>query len=722
MSHIYETKFNLFELYSFEELKKLLKVIPEITSLYNQIKKESEKINVSYYQTKINKFPFFKIILSKLKSYFEVNESFIIMRTLSIMINEIENLEKFFILNSHSQNSKNKNKKEQKSGSKNQRENKSFKKFEKVKRNNNYKNIETTRTTDIKKNINPNLNLNNLSNIFNVNANNNKKKVYFRVLDSQIHKESKTEINSFNSKSNNNNTNTNSNNINNKNSEINLNESERKISNSDLSLSNLKKLEYQKVFGKQKSPSQLGFKIFLDSNNNNTHTHNFSTTFDTNMNINTNSDNNSNKKSNFKNYIKNAEKNSDLFNNNNNLYINIYGDKKNKINITEPSSINLEAKTNAEINTLNNINNFNYLNISLLNNIESKDFDIFELDKKTSKNILPLIGGYIFNRFGFHNIMKYTMFGNWCKKIAEGYSRKNPYHTDLHAADVTQTCLIFFKIGKINEICKLNQLSKCALFLSCICHDFKHPGVNNDFLKETKNILAIKYNDNSILENMHISEAFKLTLDYPNCDIFSGMNLENYKQMRKEMISCVLFTCMSKHAVNNNFMKELINKKNINNNINNTNNINNKDNNNNINNKDNKKDNNNINNNKTEETDIHQNYMNLLIHSADISNPTKKFEIYWKWADLVVEEFFQQGEKEKELGIKCSFDRETMTEYQNQLGFINYIALPHYNLFVTNFPKLKYLLENLNYNKNKILSLQSNEKKNENIKNNANKK
>ena len=140
--------------------------------------------------------------------------------------------------------------------------------------------------------------------------------------------------------------------------------------------------------------------------------------------------------------------------------------------------------------------------------------------------------------------MNYSMFQNWCKKIAEGYGRKNPYHTDLHAGDVTQTCFVFFKIGKINEFCKLSQLSKCALFLSCICHDYRHPGLNNNFLKDSKNILAIKYNDNSILENMHISETFKLTIDYPNCDIFWGMNSDNYKRMRKEMISCVLCTDM----------------------------------------------------------------------------------------------------------------------------------------------------------------------------------
>ena len=48
--------------------------------------------------------------------------------------------------------------------------------------------------------------------------------------------------------------------------------------------------------------------------------------------------------------------------------------------------------------------------------------------------------------------MNYSMFQNWCRKIAEGYGRKNPYHTDLHAGDVTQTCFVFFKVGKENTL------------------------------------------------------------------------------------------------------------------------------------------------------------------------------------------------------------------------------------------------------------------------------
>ena len=677
----YETKFNLSKLYSPDDLKKVFQVIPELTNLFlpannsNQsqkntiVKETQENINIPNYQSSINKFSFFKIILFKLKSYFELNESFIIIKTISFLINEIDNLEKFFSF--YKNFSKKKLKNGQKSEIKTEKDNNSNQKLEKFKK----INLKETPKSKIAIQKNNGLNTSNFNllenslNPFDINYS-KKNKVYFRGLNnSSFKKECKTEINTFCSKFTYNNK---------KLKKVNINDSGKKTNSNDFSIPDLKKFAFQK----QKTTSDIGLKIYFDSNDD-SHFPNCSTNFDINS---------SNNK--IKNNFINSENKGDLFNNNNNLYINIYEQKKNSGNSIESNSLNLQAKPIEQINIEkeDKINN-DLLNISLLNKVETEDFNIFELDKNSSRKSLLLIGCYIFNRFGFHNIIQYSMFENWCRKIAQGYNRKNPYHTDLHAGDVTQTCLTFFKIGKVNELSKLTQLSKCSLFLSCICHDYKHPGVNNNYLKDSKNILAIKYNDKSILENMHISEAFKLTIDFPNCDIFSGMNSDDYKQMRKEMISCVLFTDVINHQYAIDFMKNIINKKKNNNK-----------------------------NEKIDEKDVHQDYMNLLIHSADISNPTKKFDIYWEWAQFVVEEFLRQGDKEKELGLHCSFDRKTLTVYQNQLGFINYMEIPFYTLFVGVFPKLKYLVDNLNNNKTQLLSLQEKEKGKTSQKENESKK
>ena len=44
----------------------------------------------------------------------------------------------------------------------------------------------------------------------------------------------------------------------------------------------------------------------------------------------------------------------------------------------------------------------------------------------------------------------------------------------------------------------------------------------------------------------------------------------------------------------------------------------------------------------------------MFVHAADISNSAKQFEIARNWAYLVVDEFFTQGEREKDLGLPVS--------------------------------------------------------------------
>ena len=369
--------------------------------------------------------------------------------------------------------------------------------------------------------------------------------------------------------------------------------------------------------------------------------------------------------------------------------------QKNKTPI-QIKKVNIFTDSNSKMDNISNNNKSSFMNIdtNLFNNIENQNFNIFDLNKNVGRdNILSIIGYYIFNRFGFYNILNYNKYENWCRKIANGYIRSNPYHTDLHAADITHTCLIYLKVGKVNKICKLSKISKCALFLSCICHDYKHPGVNNNYLKETRNKIAIKYNDISILENMHIAQTFKLINNPSNeYNIFLGLDTNTYKQYRKEMISCVLATDMTFHNEYVDYLKKVCEiKKNKNSNTNSKN--------------DDKK------------TNEYQNYMNVLIHSADISNPTKPFDIYFHWAKLVVEEFYEQGDKEKKLNLPCFCDRNKVTIYQSQLGFINYIEIPYFSLFVEIFENLHFYMENINSNKQKLIDMQEKEKQKKEKKN-----
>jgi cAMP-specific phosphodiesterase 4 len=96
-----------------------------------------------------------------------------------------------------------------------------------------------------------------------------------------------------------------------------------------------------------------------------------------------------------------------------------------------------------------------------------------------------------------------------------------------------------------------------------------------------------------------------------------------------------------------------------------------------------------------------QEFLNTLIHAADISNPTKPLEIYKVWVDLILEEFWQQGDKEKEKGLPVSFlcDRATVKIPHSQVGFIDGIVLPLVQVVSDFFPELKFLEDNANMNR-----------------------
>lgn len=110
-------------------------------------------------------------------------------------------------------------------------------------------------------------------------------------------------------------------------------------------------------------------------------------------------------------------------------------------------------------------------------------------------------------------------------RCAQQYRSSNPYHNAAHAADVTQGMAIMMQMG---FGAKLTVLERTALLLAAAVHDLGHPGLSNAFLVSTRNHWAVVYNDRSVNENMHISQAFVIAHEL---GLFEQLDEEEYREV-----------------------------------------------------------------------------------------------------------------------------------------------------------------------------------------------
>jgi len=88
------------------------------------------------------------------------------------------------------------------------------------------------------------------------------------------------------------------------------------------------------------------------------------------------------------------------------------------------------------------------------------------------------------------------------------------------------------------------------------------------------------------------------------------------------------------------------------------------------------------------------------LHACDIGGNTKETKICYKWRDLLFDEFFAQGDNEKKEGYPISMlcDRNTTKINHSQIGFINFVIKPTFELLVNIFPEVYPLINNLRIN------------------------
>ncbi|XP_061464268.1 dual specificity calcium/calmodulin-dependent 3',5'-cyclic nucleotide phosphodiesterase 1A isoform X2 [Rhineura floridana] len=293
--------------------------------------------------------------------------------------------------------------------------------------------------------------------------------------------------------------------------------------------------------------------------------------------------------------------------------------------------------------------------IATFKDVDKWSFDVFALNEASGGHSLKFMMYELFTRYDLLSRFKIPVpslisFG---EALETGYSKyRNPYHNLIHAADVTHTVHCIMLLTGIMHW--LTELEILAMIFAAAVHDYEHTGTTNNFHIQARSDVAILYNDRSVLENHHVSAAYKI-MQEEEMNILVNLTKDEWRELRALVIEMVLSTDMSGHFQQIKTMRHTLQQ--------------------------------------TEGIDKAR-AMSLILHAADISHPSKSWDLHYRWTMALMEEFFRQGDKEAELGLPFSplCDRKSTMVAQSQIGFIDFIVKPTFALLTDSMEKIVFPL------------------------------
>eukprot|EP01031_Cornospumella_fuschlensis_P029258 gene29258-35317_t len=299
--------------------------------------------------------------------------------------------------------------------------------------------------------------------------------------------------------------------------------------------------------------------------------------------------------------------------------------------------------------------------VELPPNIFEWEFNVLPI--KDSIVLCNIIGKFFDTLFAVDemNIDSSTL-ARYIVEVGKHYHDR-PFHNLQHS-----TCVTHFTFMLINATAapeNLSQYQVFAILLSAVVHDVDHPGNTNLFEVNSGSDLAIRYNDHAVLENHHVSTAFRL-MKKPNLNVLGRIPKNIAADIRKTVIACVMATDMAVHF-------ELIDetKRRAREGWN------------------------------FSEAKDQALLGKILLHAADLSNPVRPFHMTRQWAERISVEFNDQVAREQALGMPFlgfMFTPDEKSLCKNETTFANFVVAPMWRALSTLYPNLVFLVEQLDSN------------------------
>ncbi|XP_035913868.1 uncharacterized protein LOC118512880 isoform X3 [Anopheles stephensi] len=276
----------------------------------------------------------------------------------------------------------------------------------------------------------------------------------------------------------------------------------------------------------------------------------------------------------------------------------------------------------------------------ILDRVHHWRFNAFTLETVTGGRSLPVLCVHLFHWYGLLDHFNLDVVRVWklFSLIEEGYHSTNPYHNSIHATDVTQAMHCFLQEKRILE--NLSPLEIMASLIGAVTHDLDHPGVNQPFLIATSNHLAALYENTSVLENHHWRSAI-------GCLLESGVAEQVHDirpELEKQISSLILATDITRQQEFIGRFRDYLSRDAL----------------------------------DMRDTAHRHFILQISLKCADISNPCRPWDISKKWSMKVCEEFFRQGDYERQLNLPVTSlcDRQSTTVPKIQTGFFKFVVTP----------------------------------------------
>ncbi|CAG9464888.1 unnamed protein product [Pedinophyceae sp. YPF-701] len=243
---------------------------------------------------------------------------------------------------------------------------------------------------------------------------------------------------------------------------------------------------------------------------------------------------------------------------------------------------------------------------------------------------------------------------NLVARLSSLYDQANPYHNWYHACEVAHAC---YRMLKEADAAAgpgqpgWSRLERLCLMVAAIAHDVGHTGASNDFLIKTQHSLAIRYNDASPQEQSHVALLYEIMLAHPDCNVFAQLRRDAQASARRTVIACIKASDMKVHFDLIATLEEI-----------------------------------------KEAVGAGRTYgilpaspqhrealLGAMLHASDISHLLLPRRTMFQWSFRVVQEFFAQGDAERQLELGptiATMDRAAEYVPVGQLGFMDAVLRP----------------------------------------------